>query len=227
MRRIGVSVVVVALGLVLAASTARAGSRTGLWFEGFGSWNAYSMTDVNKFIAGINEALALAESELRMDEIRSGVGVGFEVGVDLPLTLGLGYERFFATSEVSDEYGGIEFKLPANAFYALAEYGLPASGLFRARLGLAGGLVVLAPVSRIAVTDPDGISLVLTGTGPLFKAYATGECWAGPQVAFFTSAGYRFAKVDQPKIRRVAISDLPIDYSGVFVRAGLKLALLK
>ena len=66
----------------------------------------------------------------------------------------------------------------------------------------------------------------LTGSGPLFKAFGTAEWWAGPQIALVGSAGYRYAKVNEPEIQGETLTDFEVDYSGVFVRAGVKFALV-
>jgi hypothetical protein len=223
MRRTGISVVVMAvLGLALAVSTARAGSGGGLWLGGFGSWSNCSMKDINQLLVAINGP-----------KIQGVGGFGLETGVDLRrLAFGLGYERLFVArdGQLTNRRGvsQIHTEFPANAFYGLVEYKLRASGSVRARLGVAGGLASLAPVSYIAFADQRILPLVLTGMGPLFGAYAMGEWWTAPHVAFFGSAGYRSARVKSPKDTYTGdtFGD-SIDYSGGFARLGVKLSLTK
>ena len=255
MRPTRTSVAIAAvLAAVVVASTAQGASTARPWLAGYGSWSTYSMQDVNHDDVPLDLVLPFFAVKMGRDELHSGPGLGFEFGVDLPqpLTLGFGYERLFATYErssttyekSSDDPGDTsrrvihnrtELKFPANAFYGLVEIRSRLSGLVEARLGMAAGLVALAPVPRIALSGrdagpaagPDGISLMLTGTGPMFRVYATGECRVGPEFVLFASAGYRFAKVNEPRIHKVVVSDFPIDYSGVATRVGIKLALVK
>jgi len=228
MRRIGISVVMVAVALTAGAATARSGSASKLWVEGYGCWNTYSMTDVNRQISEVNRDLSDASRSIRLDKIRNGSGLGIRAGTDLSrVVLGVGYERYFAASEAGDARGTPQLKVPANAFYGLAEVKPPGSRLAGVRLGMAVGVVVLAPVSRVVEASPYAPPQELTGTGPLFEIYATGEWWATPQLALIGSAGYRVAKVDKPEIREMLVSDLAVDYGGLQVHAGLKAALFK
>jgi len=221
MRRTVVSIVMLAVAALLFAETAaaRSGPGAGLWLEGFGSWNTYSMTDPNRLVGLVNDELT--GTGLSMDRIRDGFGLGIRAGGDLSLlTLGIGYERFFARSSIPGVIGTVQLTFPANAVLGLVEYRLPASRAAGVRLGVAGGIVSLAPVSRVLPVE-------LTGSGPLLEGYAAAEWWTTPHVALVGAAGYRFAKVGKPESGGVRVSDFEIDYGGVQVRAGVKFALVK
>ncbi len=229
MRRIGfLAALAVVLVLVPGIASAAGASSAKLWLECSGSWNTYSMGDVNGDIALVNAELA--GTGFSVDKIRDGYGLGVRTGMDLPLlTLGVGYERLFAATDWSYRGVGLQYRFPANAVFALAEMRLPSSGRAGARLGLAGGLVSLAPVSRVGVTGgEDPFSYRLTGTGALLEVYGAGEWWMTPQVALVGAAGYRHASVKDPTVDDTwTRSDYAIEYGGLHLRAGIKLGLVK
>jgi len=222
------------LGLLPGLSTAAAPpSAAGPYFSAFGSWNTYGMSAANSQIGSFNEDLA---GDAHMSKITSDPGLGVQLGTDLRrFGLGLGYERFFASSDVeySDAWGAIRMKLPANAWYALAEARLPMSGMMRARVGVGAGVVALAPVTQLVLSYRHGAlnyAIPKTGSGPMLQGYVTGE-WAGQVMDLFASAGYRYAKVSHPRTADTAnLSGVPnfaIDYSGATVRLGFKVHLRK
>ncbi len=175
------------------------------------------MSDPNHFIDLLNREV-LGGSGLSLGKVRDGFGLGLRAGSDLSLlTLGLGYERYFARTTIAG-VSGIELSFPANAYFGLVEYRLPRAASLR--VGVAAGVVSLAPVARVLPVE-------LTGTGPLFEGYASGEWWGTPQVALVGAAGYRIAKVGKPESGGLRVSDFAVDYGGVHVRAGVKLALVK
>jgi hypothetical protein len=203
----------------------------GLYFAAFGSWNSYGMKNANEFVDEFNLELA---GQASMPKIRSDYGLGLHFGTDRRhLALGLGYERFFASSDVTygGTWGAIRMKLPANAFYALTEFRLKPLGAMRTRLGLAAGAVTLAPVSQFALKfGTRSYAIPMTGGGPLFQGWLTEE-WAGPGFDVFASGGYRYAKVEHPKVTDTAnlsgFPVFPIDYSGATARVGFKVHLRK
>jgi hypothetical protein len=72
----------------------------------------------------------------------------------------------------------------------------------------------------------------ITGSGPLVEGYLGGDWWASPQFAITGSAGYRYAKISEIKVDGNIVylttgEKEAMDYSGVFVRAGVRLALTK
>jgi hypothetical protein len=204
---------------------------TGLYLSLFGSWNSYGMSDANDRVAVFNQDL---EGSATMKKIGADYGLGFQLGTDRRhLALGLGYERFFASSDLTygDTWGAIRMKLPGNAWYALGEFRLKSSGAMRTRVGVAAGAVMLAPVTQLALKQGTrSYSVPMTGAGPLLQGWLTEE-WVGPGFDVFASGGYRYAKVEHPKVAETSnlngFPTFPIDYSGATVRAGVKVHLRK
>src|SRR5215471_4151782 len=145
------SIVLTSVACLLAASTAQAGSFKP-WAAASGSWATYSMGDVNDEIGGINAGLS--GTGLSMDEIKNGYGFGIALGGDFdsPLSIGAGYDRLFASSDVSDPSGSIKFDFPANTYRAFAEYRFPSGSQFLPHVGVAGGMVAASGSVELAVT---------------------------------------------------------------------------
>ncbi len=220
---------------VLAAVTlllpvaARAAGET-VWVGPTGAWGTYAMDDVNADIALVNAAIGGAG--VRMDEVRNGMGLGGVVGVDLPgpLSFGAGYERLFASTDASDGIDKLEYKMPANAFRGFGEYRFIATGPTGVSLGLGAGVV---STSGEVVASSSGTPLTtskVTGTGPLIEALAGVSLRANSTVALTGEFGYRYAKVGEVKVdgevsTNTDGSKYTIDYSGVMLRAGIRLAL--
>jgi len=163
----------VAASLVSAAPAQAAGFRP--WIGVTGSWGTYVMSDVNTIIRDINTTI-LAGSGLHMDEITDGFGLGAALAGDFAggATIGIAYDRLFASSQVGDASGTLTYGLGANALRAFGEYRFPSSTPFSPRIGAGGGLVSAAGALELSVTGGGGSSSDVTGTGPLFEAYAAG-----------------------------------------------------
>lgn len=200
------------------------------WLALNGSWATYSMSDVNADIRNINAQLA--GSGLTMDEIGHGLGFGVAGGVETagPVSLGLGYERLSASSEVSDASGGIRYHFPANSVRAFVEYRFPSETNRSPSVGFAVGRVMEAGSVDVTITGAGAVSAHLDGSGPLLEAFVGGDWWSEPQFALFGSAGYRYAKVGEVKLEGQTVinpdgSKYSMDYSGVVIRLGFKAAL--
>ncbi len=204
------------------------------WLGLTGSWATYSMTDVNQDIGAINAALADSGLALRMDEINNGLGFGVAAGLDFPggFTLGLAYERLSASTDVSDATGGIGYQLPANAFSLRGQYRLPSPGMGAFSLGVGVGWVSEAGALEVSDADFGAFAFDLEGSGLLIEPFVSGDWWVAPQIALSGSAGYRYAKVSEVQVFNQTIynpdgSKYTVDYSGLLLRAGLKLALTR
>jgi opacity protein-like surface antigen len=213
------------------AFPACATARVKPWLGTDGSWATYSMTDVNRLIRDFNKVVADVGLLTTMDQIKYGLGFGAALGIDLPggVALGLGYERLTASSGLSP-LGSNEY--PADALRAFAEYKLPVRGLTGLHLGAAGGTV--SEAGRMEFTMPWITENVrLSGKGPLVEVYVGSAVWATPQFGLSGSLGYRYAKVGKVKgklghetatLYNDNGSKFTIDYSGMFMRLGLKAA---
>ena len=217
---------VLATILLIPAASAAAGFR--LWIGGTGSWATYSMSDVNDDIGDINAQLA--GSGLSMAEIKSGFGFGATLGGDVGRwSVGVGYDRLLARSEVGDAAGTLTYDFPAHAWRAFGEYHAPSSAQVFPRISVAGGLV--SESGSIELTAPTLGSLTgdLEGMGPLFEACISSDWWAAPQFAVTGSLGYRYAKIGEIKIQGQTLlntdgSEYTMDYGGFIARLGIKFA---
>jgi hypothetical protein len=222
-------------GLLLGAwimalpTLAMAGPRP--WLAAGLGGSTYSMDDVNEDVGGINTLLA--GSGLKMDEITKGLTFGASGGVDLGngFGLGIGYDRLTASTDVGDFSGGIEYHMPANLFRALGRYSFANTGKSRGFLEAALGRVTSAGEVRLTVAGVGSQVGKLEGSGLAFEAGGGGEIWAGPQVAIVGGVGYRHAsvrdvKLDGSPVYNASGDGYSIDYSGVFLRAGLLFALV-
>jgi hypothetical protein len=228
--------IVAVLVAVVAASTAQSASAARPWLASHGSWSTYSMQDVNRVDIGDFNA-EFARDRLSMEEIHNGFGFGLDAGVDLgKVSFGVGCERLQASTTSAEErlllfagFPTMEFgyKVPATAFRAMAEYRFPTRGALGARLGIAGGIVSVAGGASATISVSSFSLPSYTGKGPLFELYGCEEWWVAPQFALSASLGYRNAKVNEPKLDGVKLTDFSIDYSGVVARVGIKLALTK
>jgi len=202
--------------LAAAPGTPGSTSATGIrpWLGADGSWARYFMSDVNRDIP---------DDELGMDEISSGLGLGASAGLDLSpgLGIGVGYERLFASSEAGSG-SSLKYDLAANAYRAFVEYRLKSAGRLGGRLGIAGGTVMEA--GSVEIGDE---SFDVTGSGPLIEAYATTEWQAAPHLAVVFSQCCRYARVGEVKADHAVLwnadgSRFSVDYSGIFLRLGLR-----
>lgn len=224
------SIVFVAAILTLPASASAAPPRP--WLCVTGSWGTYSMSDVNNEIGAINAVLDSVG--LSMDEIRGGFGFGIAVGVDIPdrVSIGLGYERLSASTEVGDLSGSLRYHLPANVVRVSVEYRIPTERSYGGSVGFGVGLVKEAGSIDLVVTGVGAVAADLDGSGPLLDASVGGDWWMASQFALVGSAGFRYAKVREIRIEGQTIynadgSKYSVDYSGVVVRLGLKAALAR
>ena len=217
----------VAIALLAPGSSQAAGFKP--WAAASGSWATYSMKDVNDQIGSINQTLA--GSGLSMDEINNGFGFGVAFGGDLndALSVGVGYDRVFGSSDVSDASGGIKFDFPANAYRGFGEYRFPSTGQFKPHLGISLGMISTSGNVELSAAGSPTDKSKVEGSGPLAEAYVGGDMWASPQFAILGSVGYRYAKVSEFKVAGETAtnadgSKATMDYSGFNARLGIKFA---
>ncbi len=223
--------------LALALTLPRpAEARVRTWVGVDGALATYAMRDVNREIRAINDIYSENGAPIDMDQIKGGSSFGGRLGVDLPggLVLGLGYERLAAASDKNQIGIGVKYDYPATTLRGFAEYGLP--GVTALRLGVAAGGV--SENGTLEIRPPYGgfESLKLTGSGPLFEAYMSGDAWVFSRLGLSGSFGYRRAVVGEVKGESGGVketlynedgSKFRTDYSGVFARLGVKLAVTK
>ena len=199
------------------------------WLGVQGALSTFGMSDVNDDIGAVNAALA--GTGLSMDEIHGGWGLGVSMGIEPlgPFSVGFGYDRLFASTDVGDFSGSIEYDLPANLFRAFGQYGFAPAGSSGGYLGAALGVVSEAGSVTLSVTGVGSQSVDLHGSSPLFELYGGGEWWTNGPLALSGSLGYRFAKITEIEANGETVltasgDKYTIDYSGLFLRAGLRFA---
>jgi hypothetical protein len=195
-----------------------------------GGWASYSMSDINDLIADNNKA-ANATTGPQLDKIDNALGFGAAVGYesDKGSSVVVGYDRLSAVSEASSAAGSVKLSIPANAFRLTGEFAFPRASNLKPLLG--GSLGYLMEAGTFSATgQPDER---VTGPGAL------GELFGGARYQLSRrgfsvggSVGYRYAKIDEIRSDGSAGenadgSNLSIDFSGVFVRLDLRMALAK
>ena len=190
----------------------------------------YAMEDVNDDIGEIN--LALAGSGLEMDEVSKGMSFGLAFGLDLGsgFSIGLGYDRLMARSEVGDPTGSIEYDLPGNLLRGFGRYSFSGTGKTRGFLEASLGRVTSDGTVNLAATGYPTDTSNLDGSGFAFEGAGGFSYWTSPQIALVGTVGYRYAsvhdvEVDGSPIYNQSGDPYSIDYSGAFVRFGLTVAL--
>ncbi len=208
MARLGVRV---PLGAVAGAKDTARDPAVRPWLGAGASWNVYKhIPDFDYF-----------------DRVRHGFPFGATAGVDLPrgFCLGGGYDRLPAKADaLAGGTGKLDFA--ANAWWAFVERRLVSVGSLEARLGASAGAVM-----ETGSVEGDG-KATLTGSGPVLGAHLGLHWKAAPRVAVVSSFGYRHVRVSELKADRVVIYDtkgrrVRPDYSGVDVRLGVRVPLVK
>ena len=194
------------------------------WVGLGGSHGRYSMGDVNRDLDELNTELK--QTSLHLAPITDGPGCGASAGVDLgkSLSLGIGYDRLFASSGVADATTYFRYRVPAHELRGMVEYAFPRRGPMGARVGVAAGQM------RVTGHIVGDNVVEVRGTAPLFEAYLGGDWWGQPRCGLTATAGYRYARVDEVTIGgKVAVkpdgANYRLDYSGILLRLGLKIPL--
>jgi hypothetical protein len=222
--------VLLALSIALPSPSVAAGNRP--WIGVLGGLSTYSMSDVNDEIGSINAGLA--GTGLKMDNIKDGGQVGAVLGLELPtgLSLGLGYEYLTGSSEVGSANGSLKFDFPAHAYRAFAQYTIKGPGVSGLHVGGSVGMVSSAGKATLLVSAVGTASGDTKGSAPLIEGYLGGDWWASRGFALTGSAGFRYANIDEIKMNDQIVYVTPgnkeaLDYTGVFLRAGVKFSLTK
>jgi hypothetical protein len=215
------------LAAALAFAVPASGAALKPWIGFDGSYGKYTMGDVNRDLEDLNTGLK--QTRLTLWPISGGPGVGLSAGLDFGrgLSVGVGYDRLFASSGAEDPNHLIRYRLPAHALRGIAEYAFPRKGPLGARIGVAGGLV--AESGSIVIEDS---SDDVTGSAPLFETYLAGEWWGQRRCGLFATVGYRHARLTEVKIGGSVAHNPPpdgsnytLDFSGMLVRVGFRIPL--
>jgi hypothetical protein len=221
----------VCFALCLFASTL-ASAATRPWLSGSIGGSTYTMKDVNDEVALINESLA--GSGLEMDEVTKGLNYGLAFGLDVGtggFSVGIGYDRLTGSTEVSDPTGSIEYDLPSNVFRGFGRYSFQSTGKTKGFLEASLGRVISDGTGTVSATGIGSGSVDFEGSGLAAEGAGGFSYWTSPKLALVGTLGYRFAKVEdveadgEPLYSPEGNGRYSIDYTGVFIRLGLTVAL--
>lgn len=201
------------------------------WLSGSIGGSTYAMGDVNDEVALINEALL--GTGLEMDEVTKGLNYGLAFGLDLNPTfsIGLGYDRLTGQTEVSDPTGSIEYDLPSNVLRVFGRYSFQSTGKTKGFLEGSLGRVMSDGTGTVTVTGIGSETVDFEGSGLAAEGAGGFAYWTSPKIALTGTLGYRLAKVEdveadgEPLYSPQGDGRYSIDYSGVFLRLGLTIAL--
>ena len=213
---------------LMAPAAATAATRP--WVSGWFGGSTYAMDDVNDDIGDINTVLQ--GSGLEMEEVNRGLTYGLAVGLDLGpcFSVGLGYDRLTGQSDVGNQFFSIEYDLPAYVLRGFGRYSFQSTGKAKGFLEASLGQVKCEgnAMTTVSVVGPPTSSI--EGSDLAFEGAGGFSYWTQPQIAVVGVIGYRYANVGDVEANgsRVYNEDgdpYSIDYSGIFVRLGLTLAL--
>jgi hypothetical protein len=240
------SIFLVAAALSIPATAPAATLKPWVGFDG--SMGKYSTGDINLELDAFNTGLI--GTPQRLWPIGGGPGCGVSAGVNIgrSYSLGIGYDRVFASSSVDDPLAYLKVRLPANAFRGVVEYAFPRSGPLGAHVGVAAGKLMVTGqfAGNLMVTDQfagrfvDNFAVDVRGSAPLYEVYLGGAWWGQPRCGLFATVGYRYARVKEVEVdgEVMYIADgttypdgspksrkFQLDYSGTLLRLGLKFPL--
>lgn len=195
------------------------------WLGISGSITTYDMGDVNSQIKDIDLT--------NLDEIGNGFAFGVDAGIGMSpmLSVTAGYQFMTASTGLDAGLGlELDYNLPAHAFRGGLELRPPTPGPLKLGAGAMVGVVSAAGDVALAAVPELGMVGEVSGSGPMFEGYAVADLWFTPIMALSPAVGYRHAKISEVKLNDTVIrnldgSDLSLDYSGYYLRLGLKLSL--
>lgn len=200
------------------------------WLSGWFGGSTYAMGDVNDDIGDINTALQ--GTGLEMEEINRGLTYGLALGLDLNpcVSVGLGYDKLTGQSDVGNQYFSVEYDLPAYVLRGFGRYSFQSTGKAKGFLEASLGRVVSQgnAMTTVSVVGPPTSSI--EGSDFAFEGAGGASYWTSPQIAVVGMLGYRYANIGDVEANgsRIYNEDgdpYSLDYSGIFVRLGLTLAL--
>ena len=183
--------------------------------EAFGSFNTYSMKDVNDFLESANAGGS------NFDNVSNGLsgGLGVRMWANQNWMINATWEPLRASTESA----ATSEKLNVNAqnFAFGGTYFLPSATNARYGIGASIGYYSIGGEAE----DPSGTSKI-EGSGAGFSFHGTGEWTVNKQFAFQGTAGYRVANVEMKdengdNITTSTGENATADYSGFSGRVGV------
>ncbi|MFO7608278.1 MAG: hypothetical protein R6X35_03635 [Candidatus Krumholzibacteriia bacterium] len=186
-----------------------------------GGYGAYTQEDLN---AAIRELNAAARADLA-DEIAGGFLYGGHAGLRIndSSILGVGYDRLLAKASGSAGGSFLDLEVPADCWYVFWQWLPDSDKVGRLGLGADAGFVTVSggASSRVGVNPVETRSY--EGDGLFLAVSVVGDAVLGSGFSLLGQGGFRLAQVPGITIDGLVSGD-DLDYSGVFVRAGLRYA---
>ena len=200
----------------------------GIYLQVHGGFSTLNLDDVNDAVDAINDAAGAQY----LDNLTTGWEAGFTVGYDITrnLGLGVGYARITASSEYSRDGGLIAFDRPADLFEITLDY-LPDDGR-SVRVGAGADVGMVSSAAALRYSDPvvfEEEEDSFDGLGFLFAGYAIVDAGLSDQWSIYGQGGFRHAIIGEVKVDGDTVYNpdslddkLRLNYSGVFLRVGMK-----
>jgi hypothetical protein len=210
-----------AAALVLVLSVAPSTAGAGVVLSVQSGWGAHTQEDLNEAINEFNQAAG----EPVAPTLDSGWDWGARVGMQGAGTtaLGVGWQRL--TGEVSGSAGGswLELSVPADCWLAWMTW-LPDNDQV-GRVGLAAdvGFLQVDGSARSQIEGSLPEERTYEGKGLFLALAVVGDAALSETLSLQGYAGFRLAQVPNLQVNGNT-EDYSLDYSGVFVRAGLRWA---
>jgi hypothetical protein len=209
---------------VTATIQAQDGAR--IWVGVTGSYNTYSMSDLNARIKVVN-----TNTGFNLDDVKNGNAYGVLAGIRVNPQLDVfgGYERVTGSTEDADSIGSVKWDFPANAIYVGLQYNAWSRASLNVGFSGAVGIIAAAGKDIITPTGEATVSHKYSGSDLLAQVQVVGEYSIVNRVIFSPSIGYRFAKIgsvtsdEDFAYFEYGETKMNLDYSGLILRLTLKL----
>ncbi len=216
------------VALLLLAAPAAAGVRP--WVSGSFGGSTLAMSDVNDGIQSINQGIAI--SGMHLGKIDRGYDLGAALGLDLGehFAVGVGYERPLAQSMDENRQATILVDVPGEIVRGFGRVTFGHLQDWRFFGEVSGGTVRSAAKTTVeTVGDPTQRTLY-EGRSGMFEIAGGLTAKTNSHVSLLASLGWRLAKVKDVTVAGVPVENpnggpFSIDYSGVFARIGMQVAL--
>ena len=217
-RRMPCAVLAMALLAWLPASARAATVVVG----GHGGYGSYTQEDLNAGIRALNARVGATV----LDEIKAGPEYGVHLGlqVNRTITVGAGFARLGGSATGSARGVAAEVSVPADCWLAFFNWLPDNDNVGRIGLGADAGLVTASGFTAVDEADGSVTRDAYEGSGLFLAGYVIGDVLLGGRASFFAHGGFRLAQVADLDLNGAA-SGYALDYSGAFVRVGLRLGL--
>lgn len=186
-----------------------------------GGYGAYTQEDLNDAIGGLNEA---ARATLA-DEIKGGVEWGGHLGLRINETtiLGVAYSRLEAAAAGEAAGSFLDLEAPADCWLAFVNWLPDSDRVGRLGLGADAGFVTVDGGAASQVAGNPVETRTWAGEGLFLAVYVVGDVNLAGGLSLLANGGFRLAQLPDITIDGAA-SGSDLDYSGIFVRVGLRFA---